>query len=496
MNRTSARIAAVTAVTAAAALVDAGAATGAEAKTATTPRAGTPSLDGVWQMDGYGLVFDIKGTTLASYETTATSCLPEFTATATTTVTGTVTGTGTATTTPGPRRDTTFAVGTTLFTLHPEQRARTISMTIQQSVGTRHLTRLATLPARCTQPTPTDPRTVFDVFWQTFQENYPFFAAHDIDWQTTRERLRGQITASTTDADLFHLLTEAFAPLNDSHTILTDGTTTVAPSRPGTIPPSRAYDTSIKAFIQAHDLTTPLQEWGRGHIAYADLPNGIGYLRLSSFAGYTSPDDSAGFASDQAELIKALDAIFTPQRTQGPNALRGLIIDNRVNGGGSDVLALDVVARLTAKPYTAYWKKHRNNPTDPTAFSNPEPIRVTPSAKLIYRGPIALLAGGSTVSAGETFAQALMGRSPAPVRIGENTQGSFSDTLNRVLPNGWEFELPNEEYPPSRAGRSFDITGIPPQIRIPVFPPAELAAGKDTAFTTALELLRCSRLNP
>ncbi|MEZ0110279.1 C-terminal processing protease CtpA/Prc [Catenulispora sp. EB89] len=475
MNRTSARIAAITA---AAALIAAGTAAGAEAKS------GATSLDGVWQMAGYGLVLDVKGSTLTSYETTAISCLPEFTAT--------------ATGAPGPHGDTTFAVDTTLFTLHPGQRARAISMTIQQSAGTRHLTRLAALPTRCTQPTPTDPRTVFDIFWQTFEENYPFFAARGIDWEATGNRLRAQITPTTTDADLFRLLTEAFAPLNDAHTALSDGTTTVSPTRPGTIGPSRAYDTTIKAFIQTHDLgpATPLQEWGRGHIAYADLPNGIGYLRLSSFAGYTSPDDSAGFASDEAELTKALDAIFTPQRTQGPNALRGLIIDDRVNGGGSDVLALDVVARLTAKPYTAYWKKHRDDPADPAAFSTPEPIRVTPSSKPIYRGPIALLAGGSTVSAGETFAQALMHRSPAPVRIGENTQGSFSDTLNRVLPNGWEFELPNEEYPTAPNGGTFDITGIPPQIRIPVFPPAELAAGKDTAFATALHVLRCARLTP
>ena len=195
-------------------------------------------------------------------------------------------------------------------------------------------------------------------------------------------------------------------------------------------------------------------------------------------------------------LFAAFVAIFTPRRAQGPNALRGLIIDDRVNGGGSDVLALDVVARLTVKPYTAYWKKHRNDPGDPTAFSAPEPIRVTPSSSPIYRGPIALLVGGSTVSARKTFAQALMHRSPAPVRIGENTQGSFSDTLNRVLPNGWEFEPPNEEYPTAPDGRTFDITGIPSQIRIPVFPPAELAAGKDTAFATALEVLRCSRLTP
>ncbi|WP_370371046.1 S41 family peptidase [Catenulispora sp. GP43] len=480
MNRTSTRrtprrrtLCRAGAVTVAAALVTAAAATGAEAG------AGRSPLDGVWRMDGYGTVLDVEGGTVASYETTAISCLPDFT--------------GDQVGASGPDGDTTFAVGTTQFTLRPERHARALAMTIQESVGTRHLTRLPTLPARCSQPTPTDPRTVFDVFWQTYQENYPFFAARGIDWQATGNRLRAEITPTTTDAQLFQILTQAFAPLNDAHTALSDGTTTVSPSRPGTIDPSRGYDLEIKAFIQAHDLTTPLQEWGRGHIAYADLPGGIGYLRLSSFAGYTSPDDSGGFSADQAELTKALDAIFTPARTQGPNALRGLVIDDRVNGGGSDVLALDVVSRLTATPYTAYWKKHRDDPGDPAVFSDPQPIRVGPSDKPVYRGPIALLTGGSTVSAGETFAQALTGRSPAPVRIGENTQGSFSDTLNRVLPNGWEFELPNEEYPVSRTGPTFDITGIPPRIRIPVFPPAEMAAGKDTVFSEAVALLSCPK---
>ncbi|MFL6112358.1 MAG: hypothetical protein ACJ786_13530, partial [Catenulispora sp.] len=90
---------------------------------------------------------------------------------------------------------------------------------------------------------------------------------------------------------------------------------------------------------------------------------------------------------------------------------------------------------------------------------------------------------------GRDVRPALAGRAPAPIRIGENTQGSFSDTLDRVLPNGWEFELPNEEYPVKRDGRTFDITGIPPRIRIPVFPPAEIAAGKDSAFAAAVRLL-------
>ena len=102
---------------------------------------------------------------------------------------------------------------------------------------------------------------------------------------------------------------------------------------------------------------------------------------------------------------------------------------------------------------------------------------------------MAILTGGSQLSAGETFTMAMMNRTPRPIRIGENTQGVFSDTMDRTLPNGWTFFLPNEVYR-TAAGTSYDGAGIPPDIRRPVFTPAELNGGRDSAFSTAVEYLR------
>jgi len=102
---------------------------------------------------------------------------------------------------------------------------------------------------------------------------------------------------------------------------------------------------------------------------------------------------------------------------------------------------------------------------------------------------VVLLTGLLTISAGETFTQALMGRTPHVTRIGENTQGVFSDVLNRKLPNGWEFGLPNEVFR-TKDGKTFDVGGIPPDINVPVFGDADVAAGTDPAMARALELLR------
>lgn len=111
-----------------------------------------------------------------------------------------------------------------------------------------------------------------------------------------------------------------------------------------------------------------------------------------------------------------------------------------------------------------------------------------PAAAPRYTGPVAMLTGGSTVSAGETFTQALMERPGRTVRIGEHTQGVFSDVMRRALPGGWEFMLPNEEFL-TRTEATFDGPGVPPHLREPVFTDEELARGRDSAFDRAVAVL-------
>ncbi|OKH98632.1 peptidase S41 [Streptomyces sp. CB02923] len=457
---------------------------------AAQPAAGrTAPLEGVWRMDGYGTLVTIDGQRLRTYETTAVSCLP-----------GSVVGTRTGA--PGAGGRVHFAVPDAARVTVVPQGADVARLSILDNVGYRTLHRIAGLPARCHRRPAKDPRTVFDVFWHTYAENYPFFAAKGIDWAAVRDRHRPHVTARTTDDELFAVLREMIEPLHDGHTRLAAGPGRVyAGMRPGTTLPTPAFlkqvDTAIAAGL-GRGVT--LHRWADGALSYADLPGSpdlldrpghpdlpgrLGYFRITSFNGYTDQDD---YESDVAELDRALDAVFTKARTSGPQALRGLVVDLRCNGGGSDPLGLRVASRLTARPYLAYRKHARNDPDDPRKFTPDLPVWVHPHSGPRYTGPLALLTGRLTISAGETFTQALLGRTPAPVLIGENTQGVFSDTLDRTLPNGWRFALPNEEFL-TADGRTFDGAGIPPIVRTPVFAPADLAAHRDPALTRARALL-------
>ncbi|ANZ19520.1 S41 family peptidase [Streptomyces noursei ATCC 11455] len=436
--------------------------------------AAAPSLDGVWRTDGYGTLVTIEGRTLKTYQTTAISCLP-----------GAVTGSRAGA--PGADDTLRFAVPDSApLTVTPAgpDRARTA---FEDNVGHHALRRAGALPKRCGARPARDPRAVFDVFWQTYAENYPFFRAKGIDWNAVRDRYRPRITATTTDAELFAVLRAMIEPLHDAHTRVVAGPDRwFAGSRPGTVLPTPGFTARVDRAVAANlGPGAVRRHWAGGRLSYADLPGRIGYFRVTQFAKYTEQGDYAG---DVAELDRALDAIFTRARTEGPTALRGLVLDLRLNGGGSDALGLRIASRLSDRPYTAYRKRVRNDPRHPGGFTAPEPITVRPHRGPLYTGPLAVLTGRLTISAGETFTQSLMGRSPAPTRIGENTQGVFSDVLERALPNGWSFGLPDEEFL-TADGRTFDGPGIPPAVRTPVFTDAELTAGHDTALARARELL-------
>jgi C-terminal processing protease CtpA/Prc len=227
-------------------------------------------------------------------------------------------------------------------------------------------------------------------------------------------------------------------------------------------------------------LTRPPRTWCNGRVQFSAIGDRIGYLRVLTFSGYT---DKGGYAAERQALDSALDMVFA-----GAAKWRGLIVDVRINFGGSDPLALAIADRLATGEYVAYTKQARADPVDRNKWTPGQPSVVRPSSRPGFRGPVVELIGPLTISAGETFTQALMGRTPKIIRIGEPTQGVFSDVLGRKLPNGWQFGLPNEVFRDA-TGKTFDGPGIPPDVSVPVLAAADVAAGRDPGLAAALERL-------
>ena len=361
---------------------------------------------------------------------------------------------------------------------------------IDGSASDIRIDRLSRMPAVCDQPTPNTPLDNFEVFTRTWAEHYISFDIKHTNWNEIVATNRPKVTSKTTPAQLFVIFEAMVKPFGDAHTFI--GAPTLKRRfeglRPGT---DRVVTGGFNTFrtnglrvlfgvTERNHLMGPLRRFCNDQIYYGHLDKTTGYLRILSFSGYSKRHD---FDAGRAALDAALDEIFSDP------ALEALVIDVRVNFGGDDPYGLAIASRLTSVEYLAYSKQARADPVDRNKWTTPDPSLVRPSSRPGFRGPVIELIGPLTVSAGETFTQALMGRSPHVTRIGENTQGVFSDVLSRRLPNGWIFGLPNEVFRTAE-GNAFDGPGIPPDIWVPVFAAEDVAAGRDPAVATALRILR------
>jgi len=427
------------------------------------------SLDGFWRSERYGNVYEIHGTTLRAFELTTRTCVAGFTATRIAPST--------------PRPDEIFRTkgrDPIVVSAGKDADSRLLNHTVQ-------LNRLSGLPAVCSAVTPNTPFGNFEVFTRTFAEHYISFGLRHVDWDKVVAANREKVKILTTPSELFEILDSMIRPLGDLHTGIE------APQikreskerfRPGT---DRVVKDGIDFFasktrpalfavtdsVWAHGR---IRSFCKGHVQYTRSVDGTGYLRILGFGDY------ARFGDDARALESALDAIFED------SGLKALVIDVRLSFGGDDGLGRIIASRLTNRRYLAYSIQARSDPTDTDKWSPANSVYIDSSSRPGFRGPIVELIGPITMSAAETFTQALMGRIPPVTTIGENTQGLFCDPLERHLPNGWTFSLPNAIYR-TADGRAFDVQGITPDIKIPLFADEDVAAREDPAMAMAVRLL-------
>jgi len=202
--------------------------------------------------------------------------------------------------------------------------------------------------------------------------------------------------------------------------------------------------------------------------------SGLGYIRINTFS-----DDYNLMASMWDRTIKNLI----------DNDVPGLVIDLRVNSGGSLGLAMDFAGYFFDREAVLYENHYYNENTgkfEPTGY----PTRIRP-APLHYKGPIAVLVSSDCVSACEGFAYAMqhdqrsvvVGHYPTAGAFGEVGLGQYS------LPGDFKMQFPTGR-PVSPDGKVvIEGVGITPEIVVPVT--LESALGQiDAVLEAAIKALR------
>jgi C-terminal processing protease CtpA/Prc len=180
------------------------------------------------------------------------------------------------------------------------------------------------------------------------------------------------------------------------------------------------------------------------------------------------------------KLITALDKIGRDFK-----GIHGFIIDIRNCPGGDDSTAIAIINRFCDRKRVAFRRRTKIGPGD----DNFTPLRtwyLEPQGERQFTGPIVLLTCDSVFSGGEAFALAIR-QLPHVTILGDRTNGIFSYTLDKKLPNGWKYCLSYQVYF-SADMVCYEGEGIPVDIKL-LNKKTDIAEGVDPLITRAVDLL-------
>lgn len=324
-----------------------------------------------------------------------------------------------------------------------------------------------------------DPEKNFEELWQTFRDRYPFFALRKVDWHKQYETYRPRVTSKTSDDELFDILCQMLDPLDDGHVELTsrtrDGKKRFFTAEKKTRFNREFTEQQIDDLFKTSEKTLAANGFGRIEKTQAWI---LRYGRSSS-VGYIRIDELEGIG--KGKLGAALDRIAADFAE-----FSGFIVDIRDCPGGEDDIAIAIINRFCDQRRVAFHRKTKIGPGDDD-FSPLKTWHLEPAAGPRFTGPIVLLTCESVFSGGESFALAIK-ELPHVTIVGDHTNGIFSYTLDKTLPNGWEYCLSYQLYL-SADMVNYEGKGVPADIEL-FNSKADIENGVDPLIVRALEVLK------
>jgi len=208
-----------------------------------------------------------------------------------------------------------------------------------------------------------------------------------------------------------------------------------------------------------------------GHdLSWCVTADGIGYIAIDRL---TDPNLSQGFD----EVLENME------RT------RGLILDLRSNGGGSEPLGLEIAGSFLDGEHVYAKSQYRNGPRH-VDLTPPMSRKCRPKDPWHYVAPVIVLQGQRTMSSAEGLVL-MLSQCPQVTTLGERTAGSSGSP--RVLNAGAGITVRLPRWIDLDAqGRPFDAVGIFPQIVVNT-QAADFAGDADPVLAVALERLRAAK---
>lgn len=341
-----------------------------------------------------------------------------------------------------------------------------------------------------THETASLPEKTFEVFWQTFEDQYAFFDLRKVDWHTTYKKFRPLVNSNTTPDSLFSILCEMVKPLQDDHVTVHfvhkrkyREFIAAKPSRFLQEFPNKA---TLDLFWKTIDHTL-LKNGFHKPVNLGPKEDGVPLFQYthSASTGYirftrcnVSPETENDPIRDAILAGTLLDSIL-----QQLTAKDQIILDIRANEGGFDEFAYAIAGRFTDTTRIGHYKQKRSGSY--TEFTPLVPWYIKPQGR-IYTKPVVVLTNDQTASAADVMAM-IMKAIPNTKIIGENSTGIYSDMYGFMLPNGWVASLSNERYF-SHDMKCYEGIGTPVDVKISNTQ-IDLILARDGVLSKALEII-------
>lgn len=256
-------------------------------------------------------------------------------------------------------------------------------------------------------------KAIFDHLWADIHNRYSFFEEKQIDWEAKREIYSPLIYEGMDPFELFDVLGEMLAELEDGHVnLLSSFNRSRNWSWYEDFP--LFYDEEL---IYDEYLKTDYRIIGPLH---AQTVENMLYVRNSSF--------------ERKLTARHMDEIVRLMQFH-----EGLIIDVRNNGGGNLLNALNIASRFTEEEVT-YARQRFKSGSGKSDFTPWAPLRIIPDSGEKYLGKVAVLTNRKSFSTTTFFAQ-MMQILPQARLFGDQTGGGGGTPVYAELPNGWTYRF-------------------------------------------------------
>lgn len=408
------------------------------------------SIEGIWKSIGYGKILKINANSYKYFDITDISCLPA---------------------TEGNISELKNAIQISNDTL-----------TVDIGFNKYRYVRVSEFPDLCKQnlKNKNDITYNFEVFANTYKKHYAYLDLNNVNWDSLYINSKNKIDSKSTEVDLFLIMENMIEKLKDNHGSieptdkiyeLIDNLSQSESKEKETSRLKEYGDFKISGMVAKHylkeDLTknSKLIKWGK-------MENNVGYLQIKAMFLYADLNldnslvkengfvstymDAFNSLSSKEQITEEISGISKLMDTiiQDLKETRHIIIDVRFNGGGQDVVSLEILRKFNSSKRQVAIKKARYNKD----YTQKIPIYLEPG-KNPYKNPVYLLTSQQSASATDMMALSSIELNNIK-RIGSHTNGACSDALEKTLPNGWYYSVSNEIYTDLN-NKCYENIGVP-----------------------------------